>query len=466
MDEIVNNTSLSKNSKKNQMFFLGGFIFIMLLFFASPNTITQIVAFLILSLLGVIFLKRKSHLLFFSFFFVSIIISRLLVFEFILQNGTYFIGGGDDELFNELGNNLAKNQLNIEDPVFLAMPYKLYLYLLGFWIKLISIFNTNSLKSNFHYELLMLNSFFGALVTINVKKILLEIEVLTHLSFWHRLFVLFNPFVVYFSSVLLREIVLVYFITTALIFTISDKNILIKVTILLLCFISAFLIRPASSILILIPILIALYLKIKSSASKAVLIISFVSLMFFYFIPNLDLILGKDVGMVQANLLEMVSDQSQVNSFGSKLIQSNNVFSKILVPFYVLISPIPPPIIGDFSIRSLLISLGAILWYLTVIIYIPFLYSYLVKRRYRKISNPNYNLFVVVTMCLLIFNTLMVGYGSLDPRHHLLLYSIITPIAFAGFNISEFSKFKFYYFGVLLFIIFFSLAYLLIKISL
>lgn len=463
--QLKPNVDIRRYSKSKIVLFFISLVITIISFLITSGAINQVIGFFFLLSLGVLFVRPLNQPLFFSFFFISILFSRLLVFEFLMKNGTYFIGGGDDELFNDLSHDLAANQLNTEDPVFLAMPYKLYLYLLAFWIKIVSFFDTNNGSSNFHYSLLMLNSFFGSLVVINIKNILEKVGILSYLTLLQKFFIFFNPYVIYFSSVLLREIALVYFITAALLSLFATGNKLKNLLVILICFVSAFLIRPASSLLILTMLFTFVYFKINSILLRVILIVTLSSIIVFYILPSLDALLGRDIAIAQTKVLELVTDQSAVNSLGSKLIQSNNIFSKIIVPFYILMSPLPPPIFNEITIRALIISLGSLFWFITIIIYTPILYSHIFNLNIRKIINSKYSLFVLVTASILIFNSLIVGYGSLDPRHHLVLYPIIMPVAIAGFTLSELHRYKNYYIGIFIMIIILFVFYIAIKIS-
>jgi hypothetical protein len=464
MDELSDyNLNKGRSFRKKIFFFTLSFFFILIFFFSSSYTLSQIVGFLILVFFSILIVKPKDFFLFYGFFFTSIITSRLLVFQFFLKNGTIFIGGGDDEVYNQLAHDLAFNQLDLLDPVFLAMPYKLYLYLLAFWIKINLYFVTGSTIKNFHFLLLLLNSFLGSLVVCNIKNILNQIEILNRLLPYQKIIVFFNPFIIYYSSVLLREIIVVLFISTAIIYILSDKNVYLKIIIAIVCFVSLFFIRPSSAMLIVFFSLNYLFLNFKTYFNKILLII-LVGLFIYLIIPYLDSILGKNIEMRISNIMGLAAENSMENSFGNKILQSDNKLIKLLIPFYILVSPIPPPIFTAFNFKSVIISAGSILWLFTLIFYFAFLFRFFFRTSKSKITNPKYQLYVIITANMLLFNSIIVGYGAIDPRHHLILYPIITPLVFVGQISKGFLKFKYYYLAVFYLLYFSVIGYIVLKI--
>jgi hypothetical protein len=464
MDEL-RDYSLNKDRsfQKKIFFFILSFFFITIFFFSSHNTLSQIGGFLILVFLSFFIVKPKDFDLFYGFFFVSIITSRLFVFQFFLQNGTVFIGGGDDELYNQLAHDLANNQLDLLDPYFLAMPYKLFLYVLSFWIKINLYFAQGGATKNYHFLLLLLNSFLGSLVVCNIKNILRQLEILPSLLPYQKIIIFFNPFIIYYSSVLLREIIVVLFITTAITHILSDKNVFFKICIVFLCFISLLFVRPTSAMLIFLFSYTFLLLNIKTYFNKIILILFLVLIVFFIF-QYVDVIIGKNLEGRFLKMSDLVSENKSENSFGAKLINSNNILIKLLIPIYILFSPIPPPIFTAFNFTSLILSAGSILWFFTIIFYFPFLFRFFFIKYNNEIRNPKYQSYIVVTAIILVFNSIIVGYGAVDPRHHLILYPIITPLVFVGKISKSFMKLKYYYLLVFYLVSSIFFGYIILKI--
>jgi hypothetical protein len=271
------------------------------------------------------------------------------------QNGTPYIGGGDDKLFNDVAVYFARNEIDFEDVYYLAMPYKLYLFVLSNWIKTVAFISNETINHSYQTSLLMLNSFTGALVTVNIKKLLTYVGIYKKLSSLGVILVFFNPFLLYYSSVLLREITVVYFISTFFVTLFSAQRIDYKIAISLVCFIATFLIRPANAILIPITLGVVYFKNLKNTFSKAIFLVAIMLVSFVVILPNINSILGKNVDSTSEMYKELALEQASGSSIGVKLIQSTNPVVKIILPIYTLLSPIPPPILTEYSFRSIII---------------------------------------------------------------------------------------------------------------
>jgi hypothetical protein len=434
------------------------------LFVSSDYSFSQIVSFTLILILSITLLSPDNWKLFLSFFLVSVIISRLLIADFMRQNGTPYIGGGDDKLFNDVAVYFARNEIDFEDVYYLAMPYKLYLFVLSNWIKTVAFISNETINHSYQTSLLMLNSFTGALVTVNIKKLLTYVGIYKKLSSLGVILVFFNPFLLYYSSVLLREITVVYFISTFFVTLFSAQRIDYKIAISLVCFIATFLIRPANAILIPITLGVVYFKNLKNTFSKAIFLVAIMLVSFVVILPNINSILGKNVDSTSEMYKELALEQASGSSIGVKLIQSTNPVVKIILPIYTLFSPIPPPILTDYSFRSFIISLGSISWSVILVILIPNLIKFLnSKSKTMKKENWIYFDYVLVLVPVCIIHTILVGLGSSDPRHLLLLYPTIIPIALTEFKPSDIIQYSLYYTFIFFFIFAGVLSYLLLK---
>jgi hypothetical protein len=383
------------------------------------------------------------------------------------QNGTPYIGGGDDKLFNDLALYFTNNEIDINDPFYLAIPYKLYLYVLSGWLKLVSIFVPYNVENNFQTVLLMLNSFWGGLVAVNLKKIIINAGVYGKLNSIKYALTFYNPFILYYSSVLMREIFLVFLILGAIAMLLSESTIRVKVLTISLCFLGTFFVRPVSALIILLASGFTIFSQIKSTKIKGLILIVLITVGLVVVLPNINIILGRDMSAEAfENLAQHSLEQASENSIGAKLVASNNPVLQLVLPFYILLSPLPPPILSDFSLRALLLSLGSVSWAICLLIYIPFCVSFYKNRKLVQLSNKKFYKYVQLTFILVVLNTFIVGYTSHDPRHLLFAYPLIIPLATGYAKIEYLKRYRLFFYCFLTLTISMILFYLFFKVVL
>lgn len=451
MEQQLTHNSQQPAFRIGYLYWSGAIFLVILMILLSPHPVSQYTSLLLLMGIAFILLKRENYQTFLAFFFTSIIVSKLLVMEFLATNGTTYIGGGDDQLFNDLAIYFTYNEVDITDPIYLAIPYKLYLYLLSAWIKIVSFFSNDTDNNNFHSVLLMLNSSFGALVAVNVKIMLTKAGLFNKLTSFQYLLTIFNPFILYYSAVLFREILMVFIIISSLLVLLSEMRLVFKIILILFCFSAALFVRPVNSVVILMASFMYAMQNIRSNAVRIAIIGGIAGFILLYLIPNIGELLGRDVSSESLEKYsELTMDQASDNSIGAVVVGSKNPIIQMIVPVYVLFSPIPPPIVTEFTFRALVLSLGSISWFVSVILFLPFIKEFYKKRKEYKIADIHYYRFVAICTVVGVLNILMVAFSSHDPRHNLFVYPLIIPMALRGITHNYFEKYKGYFITIIM----------------
>ena len=232
-------------------------IFISLLFILfSKNNVHQFLTLFLVLLASFFFINNKDKKLFYSFFFICFLFSRIIALELIFKNGSFFTDGKDDEFFNIAAQALFDSNFNLIEPYFVLAPYKLFILTLGFWIKILNFLSFGFASSDsYHYSFLIINNFIGALSVIYLRKIIYKLNIIKELRGYKLYFILFSPILIYYSSVLLREIWVIMFFIIGMYFLICKnlKNNFLK---LFVISIALFFIRPFNAVVFLLMVFI------------------------------------------------------------------------------------------------------------------------------------------------------------------------------------------------------------------
>jgi len=410
---------------KNENLFINFFIFILLTItlLLSDSYVSEYITLLLLCLIAICTVSVNNLILFFNFFFISVIISKLIAFQYLISNNSYFASGGDDEIFNDLAVNFSKTPISLDNPEFLIPTYKLYIIILSSWVRLLNFIYPQNI--DYHFSLLMLNSFFGASSIVYVKKIFIYFNKFNNLNIFKKNIILYNPFILFYSSVLLREIIILFFILIFFYF-LFNKTSSLRVTFIIISIFSIFLLRPTITLLLIFTLFLYLFLKFKNKILKYFLILIASIPLIFFIIPIIELISNRSLDNFSDNRIEFISSQSSSNSVGLLLIQSNSFIAKLILPIYILLSPIPPPIfLFNFTLTSLLISFGSIINFIALI--------FLFQKSFIFFNNKafyinKYTLQKKQLLVLSIFtlsNIILVSFSSSDYRHNLIIYPFI-----------------------------------------
>lgn len=421
MDVSLNTIYRNKNENAFICFFF--FILLTLVLLSSNSYISEYITLLLLCLIAICTVSLKNLILFFNFFLISIITSKLIAYQYLISNNSYFASGGDDQIFNDLAINFSKTPISLDNPDFLIPSYKLYIIILSTWVRLLNFIYPQNI--DYHFSLLMLNSFFGASSIVFIKKIFIYFNKFNNLSFIKRTIILFNPFILYYSSVLLREIVLLFFILVFFYFLFNTTSSLRK-TFIIISIISIFLIRPTVTILLIISLFFYSFLHLKSRILKFFYFLILTIPIIFFIIPIVELISNRSLDNFSDDRIEFISNQSSSNSIGLLLIQSNSFIAKLILPIYILLSPIPPPIfLFNFTLTNILISFGSIINFISLIFLLQKCAN-LFTNKFIYISN--YILQKKQLLIISIFtlsNMIMVSFSSSDYRHNFIIYPFL-----------------------------------------
>ena len=160
---------------------------------------------------------------------------------------------------------------------------------------------------------------------------------------------------------------------------------------------------------------------IKKNYIRIIYLIILCFLIFILFIPNLEIISTRNLDNYFQNQVEFITSQADNNSIGMLLLQSNSFIVKIILPIYILLSPLPPPILlFNINLTSIFISFGSIINFISFI----FLIQKGISISNKNILHNNFtlrrrNLFLI---SIFVFsNVILVGYSSADYRHNLII---------------------------------------------
>jgi hypothetical protein len=364
-------------------------------------------------LIGFLIFKTQRTFFIYSYF-LNIICFSIIVYSNFSINGTYFLGGGDDELFFDYAIRMSK--YGIEDfgiEYVFGMPFKLYTHIQALYFDFLKILGFCDYSL---IHLLLINSFVGACTAVLIAKFISFFKLEDSKKNLLTLITISFPISIFYYSNLLREcfvvliFMLVVYITTNYKLKVSKKIFFVIVLI-----ISAFFIRPASSFFIMS---FPFFFIIFNSASfyKKILIYSFLFVGILVLLKLRTQIYNRDVQETSEMYQELASETADDQSLGIQLMQSSNPFLKACSVFYIVLSPIPPLIIKELSFRALIFSIGSLLFYFTFPAFILLVFSKNYEKR--KIIIPFFLTFV--------FTSVIVTFTSADPRH----LQLIMPITF------------------------------------
>lgn len=441
------------------------FISTLFILFSENNTHQFLTLFLVL-LVSFFFINNRDKKLFYYFFFLSFLFSRIIALELIFENGTFFTNGQDDEFFNNAAQALFDSNFDLVQPYFILAPYKLFILFLGFWIKILNFLSFGFASSDsYHYSFLIINNFIGSFSVIYLRKIIYKLNIIKDLKGYKLYFILFSPIVIYYSSVLLREIWIIMFFVIGMYFLISKnlKNNFIKLSAIS---IALFFIRPFNAAVFLLMVFSWQFLSIRNVFTKSIILFIF-PLTILYFIFSIDSFFVFSLLNSMENMNNFILDNVSENSIGKILFQSNSIIIVYLIrPLYILISPFPPPFFTDYSIISFLKSFNGLVWVVTLPFYFLFLLNFLKKSTFYKKNNYDLYKYVLVVSLLMLVNTLAINFFTGNPRHNSFIYILVYPflIYFISKEKVFFKKNLIYFFFSIAILILATFIYLFLKV--
>ena len=417
------------------------------------NDSTIFASALILPLLGYFILKKD-----FSFFLLSFLINASFIYVFtssyILDTNDIFIPGGDAENFY-----IKIIQIASGDYTFYFGRYKLFLTIVSSYY---SFLNFLSIGSNSPYHFMLLSCFFGAVGNVYILKILRTI-LNNRQSINTFLIICFFPIILKYSTGTLREIYAYPFIFIYIYNFLKIKE--GKKRYLALAM-SVFFILGIRLEWVLALFSFTLFYIISGldlvKKTKMLFLIALGSIFFVFMVINFVDFIGFD-GFKNYNsekFSRIMNDEDSLRSeysIASKLMKFG-VIGRIMLFFFALISPFPPPIIriNNSVIEPLLVSIGAIYFYLNI----PIIYLSIKKSlKSAKLKKITYGfLGMIISTCLLLAFTTVGSY-----RHKLFLFPIFL-IYIPIFNNYYSNRTKKQIYGIMFFIVLVLLiSYLTLK---
>lgn len=329
-------------------------ILLVLLFGVYENCFKFYLTYLIFLLTASVFdyFKQNSNL---KFYFNSYVIGSLtLIFMFRLDHGTPWYSV-DDKMFYEVA---AFD--NVFDVNLLKIRWWGYFFLLKQFYLLVREF----IDSGVHfYHGILLNTFISSFIPYLYKKHFRDIFP-TKTVDKLLIFLIFMPQFVVYNSTYLRDSIIMLLFASLIYFLNSKRHLEIrKIGYSLIILIFAYFIRPGSSFFLLTYIFIHFY----SSKIKLYLLLLLVILFIVDYYYDFQF---RDLESISNTYTELTSKEASVNSLGAKLLDSNNLLLFPIKFLYVLFSPIPPPILFKLSLQSIVFSVGLLIKYFFILIYL------------------------------------------------------------------------------------------------
>jgi len=369
-----------------------------------------LVSFLFLSSITPFFSLSNSNI-YISCFSLNCIFSFVLAISFNLDHNDLFIGGGDDQLFYEYSIRTYKYGIDDFGVYTDTFNFKGYLFFYSFIISFLSFFSINDVS---HFGLLFFNSSLMAISMIHLKEVGLIIFKKYNLIISNTtlFYVALFPFILFYSSVFLRDCWITFLFTWMTLVLIKKSPFFIKTLILASILIMAFYIRPASAVFLFVFVCINIFLK--SSFFEKIFISIILVVVSFIIFENLKFLIKREsISEVYETYTILSSEQAESSSLGTFLIQSTNPLVKFFSILYLFLSPLPPPFFLTSNFHTFFISIGSIFWYFIFFtVLISFFKGYF-KDETKLI--PSFFITIAIASFAVIFSTN-------NPRHLQFIY--------------------------------------------
>ena len=453
MDVIIQNTKNRNLLIKLFLFYISAAVLVLFFNAFIFDLYTPILSFTLFLVLGGVLLRGNTRLFFLLSFFVYIVLGHILAWSYYIDHGNFFIGGGDDELFYDYAIDFAKNGFDTSNPLFVAVTFKAYMYILGWYINFLNLLGVRT--TNYFFDLLLLNNAAGAFAIATIYQIVKE-KISQEILFKYCLLVILFPTIAYFSSSLLREVYVYLSLALVILIITNRQYILFKIVFIALIVIFVAFIRIASAILILSLPLTYLIYSIKRIHLKAILFL-FIFITAVYLYQKFSELQNFDLSEKGESYNDLVASESTSNSIGALLKSSDNPIFIAARFIYTLYSPIPPPIFKKVNLNTAIMSVGSFMWYFLLPAYIFSLWN---NKIFQDIKLNRLMKSFAITF---LFSVFIVTITSGDPRHLHFLYPFILlgAIQYSFARKHTYNKFLFYY---SLIAVLFVMAYFTLKV--
>ena len=453
MDVIFQNTKNRNLLIKLFLFFSPGAFLVLFINAFIFDLYTPFFSFALFLAIGGAFLRGNTRLFFLLSFFVYVILGHFLAWSYYIDHGNFFIGGGDDKLFYDYAVDYAQNGFDRSDPLFVAITFKAYVYVLGGYIDFLNILGIST--TNYFFDLLLLNNAAGAFGIVTIYQIVKD-RISQDVLFKYCLLIILFPTIAYFSATLLREVYVYLSLTIVALLITNRQYIVFKIVFIGLIVVFVAFIRTASAILILsLPLTYFIYSIKKTHIKVIVFFIIFGVLIYLY--QEYSGLQDFDISGKRESYNDLVASEASSDSIGALLKSSNNPIFIAARYIYTLYSPIPPPIFKKVNLNTTIISIGNFMWYFLLPAYIFSLWN-------NKIfQNIKINRLMKSFALTFLFSVFIVTITSGDPRHLHFLYPFIL-LGAVQYNFArkhKYNKFLFYYSIIAVLLV---VAYFILKI--
>lgn len=398
-------------------------------------------------LAGSIMFTSLSRLVFCIAYLLNISIGILISLNFEINNGSPFLGGGDDQLFYESVIDLARG---FTPDVYLdAISYQGYLYTHEYFYRFLIFFFPETTS---YIHMVILNGFAGAVIPALIYQICTRYFSIA-LSVSISVFIAFFPHLVYYSSIMLRDIWVAMFLVLVLHTLLTRSNFLVKIFIIALILYATLYFRVASMLLICVFILSYFFFSQKQVVLRfiSVLLVSLIGVSFVLF-P--EVVIERRFDETLQNYNEILESSADEGSLGRQLRSSNNPIIFSIGIAYLLYSPLPPPFLKKQKLHYFIISLGCVLWYMMI----PAVFFGIVRHSKMEKTSAiaySYLMFLLVTL-------IVVNYSTGSARHIVFIYPVA--LVFAYDYIVHFGRrYRKFLFGYSLFLVSMLVLYIAFK---
>ena len=345
------------------------------------------------------YFQRDSTIKFYFNCYVLGSLAMIVLFQ--LEHGTNWYSL-DDLLFYEVA--IGKQNENVH--LFNIRWWGYLLLLKGFYLGISEWIDSSS---NFYHGILLssfLSSFiphfyrkhfYGKLTRQSLNRLIIVLLFLPQ-------FVVYNSTYLRDSIIMLLFAMLVYFVNLK---TISNLK---KLSIIIFLLILGYSIRPGSSIFLISYLIVQL---LMSRGNLYVIYLIVIILIISYF----NDVNFRSLDQLNHSYSALTDREASSNSIGNRLLNNESVLFFPLKFLYILFSPIPPPIITKFSLKTFVFSIGLLIQYYFLII---FLISG-VKNFFSVKKNIEISKDLIFTSIIVV----AILFSSRDPRHLNFLFPLV-----------------------------------------
>ena len=381
--------------------------------------ITYLLLYGVISLVD--FFNNKTELKYYYNCYVFGSLALLLLFQ--LDHGTYW-GNIDEELFYEAAIGQYREGFYVS-----SIRWGGYYFLLTEYYYFIREFIDSSVH---FYHGILLSAFFSSFIPYFFKKYFYK--KLHHITINRLILVLlFLPqFLIYNVTYLRDSLILLLFSVLVYFIGLRNRNILFRFIIIFFILVLSFSIRPGSSIFLGVYVIFDLFFIEKK---KYYLIVGTFILVLAIIAWDVNF---RDPIEVGKGYIELTEREISSNSIGQRLLSSNNILLLPLKMLYILFSPIPPRIVNKVSIHSVVFTIGSLVKYFYLIL---FLIS-----AFKNFVSKNKDIYMIRDTLFIFFIVLGVLFTSRDQRHLNFLFPLVFyyGIEYSFKNKAVFSKYIFY----------------------